>query len=31
MSSVPAGEAAEIKKYDNYYVNVDPDQDDKAT
>ncbi|KAL7533476.1 hypothetical protein ACHAXR_005255, partial [Thalassiosira sp. AJA248-18] len=22
---------AEIKKYDTYYVNVDPDQDDKAT
>mmetsp|Transcript_20977 Transcript_20977/g.45524 ORF Transcript_20977/g.45524 Transcript_20977/m.45524 type:complete len:506 (+) Transcript_20977:140-1657(+) len=29
-ASVPSGEA-EIKKYDTYYVNVDPDQDDKAT
>jgi len=30
MSSVPSGQA-EIKKYDTYYVNVDPDQDDKST
>lgn len=29
-ASVPSGQA-EIKKYDTYYVNVDPDQDDKAT
>jgi NNP family nitrate/nitrite transporter-like MFS transporter len=30
MVSVPEG-SAEIKKYDTYYINVDPDQDDKAT
>jgi len=30
MSSVPAGNA-EVKKYSTYYVNVDPNQDDKAT
>jgi len=30
MVDVPSG-AAEIKKYDTYYINVDPDQDDKAT
>jgi NNP family nitrate/nitrite transporter-like MFS transporter len=30
MSSVPSGQA-EIKKYQTYYVNVDPNQDDKAT
>eukprot|EP00584_Thalassiosira_punctigera_P007020 CAMPEP_0172531754 /NCGR_PEP_ID=MMETSP1067-20121228/5020_1 /TAXON_ID=265564 ORGANISM="Thalassiosira punctigera, Strain Tpunct2005C2" /NCGR_SAMPLE_ID=MMETSP1067 /ASSEMBLY_ACC=CAM_ASM_000444 /LENGTH=46 /DNA_ID= /DNA_START= /DNA_END= /DNA_ORIENTATION= len=26
-----SGEAMEFKKYDTYHVNVDPDQDDKAT
>lgn len=31
MSSVPEGNATEIKKYDTYFINVDPDQDDKAT
>jgi NNP family nitrate/nitrite transporter-like MFS transporter len=30
MAEVASG-AAEIKKYDTYYVNVDPDQDDKGT
>jgi len=30
MSSVPSGQA-EIKKFDTYYLNVDPDQDDKGT
>lgn len=30
MSAVASGNA-EIKKYDTYYVNVDPNQDDKAT
>jgi len=29
--SVPAGEATEWKKYDTYYIAVDPNQDDKAT
>ena len=29
--SVPTGEATEWKKYDTYYVEVDPNQDDKAT
>jgi NNP family nitrate/nitrite transporter-like MFS transporter len=28
--SVPTGEATEWKKYDTYYVNVNPNQDDKA-
>jgi NNP family nitrate/nitrite transporter-like MFS transporter len=28
--SVPSGEATEWKKYDTYYISVDPNQDDKA-
>eukprot|EP00571_Detonula_confervacea_P016207 CAMPEP_0172296820 /NCGR_PEP_ID=MMETSP1058-20130122/12_1 /TAXON_ID=83371 /ORGANISM="Detonula confervacea, Strain CCMP 353" /LENGTH=514 /DNA_ID=CAMNT_0013005879 /DNA_START=68 /DNA_END=1612 /DNA_ORIENTATION=- len=31
MSEVQSGQAQEAKKYETYSVNVDPDQDDKAT
>ncbi|KAI2508901.1 hypothetical protein MHU86_5511 [Fragilaria crotonensis] len=31
MSEIDSGAPKEMKKYQTYYINVDPDQDDKAT